>query len=128
MAATEKGGPMKEPISFRYRVVDVFTKEPLEGNPLAVFPDASGISEELQQKIARELNLSETVFVRQATRGECAAQLRIFTPAREVKFAGHPTIGTAFVLIDEGIVRAGSERFLLEEMVGPVPVQINRGN
>ena len=118
---------MKEPISFRYRVVDVFTKEPLEGNPLAVFPDASGISEELQQKIARELNLSETVFVRRATRGGCAAQLRIFTPAREVKFAGHPTIGTAFVLMDERMVPIGAERFVLEEMVGPVPVQIDRG-
>jgi trans-2,3-dihydro-3-hydroxyanthranilate isomerase len=118
---------MKEPVSFRYRVVDVFTTEPLEGNPLAVFPDASGISEELQQKIARELNLSETVFVRRPTRGQCAAQLRIFTPAKEVKFAGHPTIGTAYVLMDEGIVPASSERFILEEMVGPVPVQVDPG-
>src|SRR5262249_10731887 len=118
---------MKEPVSFRYRVVDVFTTKPLEGNPLAVFPDASGIDEELQQQIARELNLSETVFVRRATRGECAAQLRIFTPAREVKFAGHPTIGTAFVLMDERMVPIGAERFVLEEMVGPIPVQIDPG-
>jgi len=118
---------MKEPVSFRYRVVDVFTKEPLEGNPLAVFPDASGIHEELQQKIARELNLSETVFIRPATRRDSAVQLRIFTPAKEVKFAGHPTIGTAYVLMDEGIVPAGSERFILEEMVGPVAVQIDQG-
>ena len=118
---------MKEPMSFRYRVVDVFTTEPLAGNPLAVFPDASGIGEDLMQKIARELNLSETVFVRRATRPDSAVQLRIFTPAREVKFAGHPTIGSAFVLMDEGIVPAGSERFILEEMVGPVPVHIDRG-
>ena len=118
---------MKEPVSFRYRVVDVFTTEPLEGNPLAVFPDASGIGEDLMQKIARELNLSETVFVRRATRPDSAVQLRIFTPAREVKFAGHPTIGSAFVLMDEGIVPRGSERFVIEEMVGPVPVHIDRG-
>jgi trans-2,3-dihydro-3-hydroxyanthranilate isomerase len=118
---------MKESASFRYRVVDVFTTEPLEGNPLAVFPDSSGIGEQLQQKIARELNLSETVFVRPASRRDSAVQLRIFTPAREVKFAGHPTIGTAFVLLDEEIIRAGSERFILEEMVGPVPVQVEAG-
>jgi len=119
--------PMKEPASLRYRVVDVFTTEPLEGNPLAVFPDASGIEEGIQQRIARELNLSETVFVRPATRSGAAVSLRIFTPATEVKFAGHPTVGTAFVLIDEGVVPRGSERFILEELVGPVPIQVEHG-
>src|SRR5262249_36822454 len=118
---------MKERAPLRYRVVDVFTKEPLEGNPLAVFPDASEIEEAMQQRIARELNLSETVFVRRATRADCAASLRIFTPAAEVKFAGHPTIGTAFVLMDEGIVAPNAQSFALDERVGPVPIQVERG-
>jgi len=119
---------MKEHAALRYRVVDVFTREPLEGNPLAVFPDASAIEEGLQQRIARELNLSETVFVRPATRSDCAASLRIFTPATEVRFAGHPTIGTAFALMDEGVVAPNAEHFTLEERVGPVPIQVERGD
>jgi trans-2,3-dihydro-3-hydroxyanthranilate isomerase len=76
------------------------------------------------QKIARELNLSETVFVMPAHRSDSAASLRIFTPAKEVKFAGHPTIGTAFVLMDEGLVPASARRFILDELVGPVPVEV----
>src|SRR5262245_57479676 len=118
---------MKDHAAFRYRVVDVFTREPLEGNPLAVFPDASEIEEAMQQRIARELNLSETVFVRRATRADCAASLRIFTPAAEVKFAGHPTIGTAFVLMDEGIVAPNAQSFALDERVGPGRSQVARG-
>jgi trans-2,3-dihydro-3-hydroxyanthranilate isomerase len=82
---------MKLNKSYRYRVVDVFTTEPLQGNPLAVFPDASDLSTSLMQKIAREFNLSETVFVFPATRAEYAAKLRIFTPGKEMDFAGHPT-------------------------------------
>jgi len=118
---------MKGARSHRYRVVDVFTEEPLEGNPLAVFPDASGIDDATMQKIARELSLSETTFVLPARRAGCAAFVRIFTPARELAFAGHPTIGTAFVLRDEGVVPSPSERFALEEGVGPVPVRVEAG-
>lgn len=118
---------MSHPRSFRYRVVDVFTDRPLEGNPLAVFPNASEIDEALMQKIAKELNLSETTFVVPATKGGCAANLRIFTPARELQFAGHPTIGTAFVLLQEGLVSQGSERIVLREKVGPVTVRIDKG-
>lgn len=110
-----------------YRIVDVFTERPLEGNPLAVFPDAAGISGELMQRIARELNLSETVFVLRAENPDCAAALRIFTPARELVFAGHPTVGAAFVLLDQGAVPRGEEHFLLEERVGPVPIRIEAG-
>ncbi len=113
--------------SLRYRVVDVFTREPLQGNPLAVFPDASGIDDQTMQKIAREMNLSETVFVLPATRADCVASLRIFTPARELPFAGHPTVGTSFVLLDLGLVPSATERFVLEEKVGPVPIRIERG-
>jgi trans-2,3-dihydro-3-hydroxyanthranilate isomerase len=112
---------------YRYRVVDVFTTQPLEGNPLAVFPDGSGLDDGTMQKIAKELNLSETTFVFPATRPDCAARVRIFTPAREMLFAGHPTVGTSFVLLDEGIVPRQTERFVLEEKIGPVPVRVEAG-
>ena len=113
--------------SYRYRVVDVFTNQPLEGNPLAVFPDGRGLEDETMQKIAKELNLSETTFVLPSTRAECAVRVRIFTPTREMLFAGHPTIGTSFVLLDEGIVPKNSERFVLDEKVGPVPIRVEPG-
>jgi len=113
--------------SYRYRVVDVFTNQPLEGNPLAVFPDGRGLETETMQKIAKELNLSETTFVLPSTRAECAVGVRIFTPTREMLFAGHPTIGTSFVLLDEGIVPKNSDRFILDEKVGPVPIRVEPG-
>jgi len=113
--------------SYRYRVVDVFTEYPLEGNALAVFPDASGLDDATMRKIARELNLSETTFVYPSTRADCAVNVRIFTPTRELPFAGHPTIGTSFVLLDEGMVPKDSERFALEEKVGPVPIRVDPG-
>ena len=113
--------------SYRYKVVDVFTETPLEGNPLAVFPDAEGIGEETMQAIAREFNLSETTFVVPPTRADCAARVRIFTPRREMAFAGHPTIGTSYVLLDEGIVPRGTARFSLEEKVGAVPIRVDAG-
>src|SRR6266852_5906801 len=100
--------------SLRYRVVDVFTENPLEGNALAVFPDASGLDDATMQRTARELNLSETTFLFPPTRSDCAASVRIFTPAKEMLFAGHPTVGSAFVLLDEGLDR---DSFLLEEKV-----------
>jgi trans-2,3-dihydro-3-hydroxyanthranilate isomerase len=90
---------MKTQRSYRYCVVDVFTNQPFEGNSLAVFPDASGLDDDTMQRIARELNLSETTFVFSATRSDCVANVRIFTPAKELIFAGHPTIGTSFVLL-----------------------------
>jgi trans-2,3-dihydro-3-hydroxyanthranilate isomerase len=113
--------------SYRYKVVDVFTTEPLAGNPLAVFPDASGLDEASMQKIAKELNLSETSFVLPATRIDCAARVRIFTPASEMAFAGHPTVGTAFVLLQEGAVPRDSSAFVLEEKIGPIPIRIEAG-
>ena len=80
------------------------------------------------QKIARELNLSETVFVFPATLPDCAARLRIFTPSREVIFAGHPTVGTSFVLLEEAMVARHTQHFILEELVGPVPVRVEAGD
>jgi trans-2,3-dihydro-3-hydroxyanthranilate isomerase len=113
--------------SHAYTVVDVFTTEPLAGNPLAVFPDASGFDAVTMQRIARELNLAETAFVLPATHKDCAARVRIFTPAKELAFAGHPTVGTAFVLVLKGIVASDSTEFMLEEEVGPVHIRIEGG-
>lgn len=118
---------MKNLGCYRYRVVDVFTQNLLEGNSLAVFPQALGLDDRTMQKIARELNLSETTFIFPATRPDCAANVRIFTPAKEMNFAGHPTIGTSFVLLEEGIIPANSEHFLLEERIGAIPLRIEKG-
>ena len=83
--------------TFRYVVADVFTDTPLAGNQLAVFTDARDIPDELLQPLAKEMAFSETVFV-YPTDGEAHVRIRIFTPATEIPFAGHPTLGTAFVL------------------------------
>lgn len=109
--------------SYRYRVVDVFTENKLEGNPLAVFTEAEGLDTATMQKLAQELNLSETTFLFPPTRPDCVARVRIFTPANEMRFAGHPTIGTAWVLLNER--RAPNSGFALEELVGPVPLRID---
>jgi len=113
--------------SHPYTVVDVFTREPLTGNHLAVFTDASEFDAITMQRIARELNLAETAFVLPATRQDCAARVRIFTPAKEMAFAGHPTVGTAFVLLEKKIVTSNNGAFMLEEEVGPVPVRVEAG-
>jgi trans-2,3-dihydro-3-hydroxyanthranilate isomerase len=120
-------GEMKTNKSYPYRVVDVFTTEPLEGNPLAVFPSATGLSANLMQKIARELNLSETVFVLPATHSDYAAKVRIFTPGKELDFAGHPTVGTAYILLSDGKVPKSATRFIIEENVGPVSISVEQG-
>jgi trans-2,3-dihydro-3-hydroxyanthranilate isomerase len=113
--------------SYRYTVVDVFTTEALEGNALAVFPDASDLDEGTMQKIARELNLAETAFVLPATRKDCVARLRVFTPARELAFAGHPTVGTAFVLLQKEIVLRSGSASVLEMQAGAIPLRIEGG-
>ena len=134
---------------YRYNVVDVFTDRPLTGNQLAVFTDARGIPEEMLQPLAREMNFSETVFVypptqraqaggtaQQATSGRdndeetvfvypsevAHARIRIFTPAVEVPFAGHPTLGSAFVLA--GPLQL--DEIALETGQGVVPVRLER--
>jgi trans-2,3-dihydro-3-hydroxyanthranilate isomerase len=110
----------------QYRIVDVFTTEALEGNALAVFTDASQIDETIMQKIAREMNLAETTFVLPPESPDCAARVRIFTPKKEMTFAGHPTIGTSFVLLDEGAIH-NRDFFCLEEKVGPVQIWVEHG-
>jgi trans-2,3-dihydro-3-hydroxyanthranilate isomerase len=113
--------------AYPYVVVDVFTSVPLEGNALAVLPDARGLDGEGMQRIAREFNLAETAFVLPPDKSDAAARVRIFTPSMEMRFAGHPTIGTAFVMRDHGLVAPDAERFVLEEGIGDVPVRVERG-
>src|SRR5215218_11306788 len=85
----------------RFVTLDVFTRQPLAGNPLAVVLDAEGLDSMRMQAIAREFNLSETVFVLAPDDSRHRARLHIFTPARELPFAGHPTVGTAVLLAIE---------------------------
>lgn len=111
----------------RIHTVDVFAESPLAGNQLAVVLDAEDISSEAMQRIAKEMNISETTFVMRPQDPAHAARVRIFTPASELPFAGHPTVGTAWVLASEGLVPGGSLEFVLEEGVGPVKVRGVKG-
>jgi len=107
--------------TFRYVVADVFTDVPLAGNQLAVFTDARAIPDDQLQPLARELNLAETVFVYPAA-GDGHARIRIFTPTLELPFAGHPVLGTAFVLA--GPLQL--DELWLETGAGVVPVRLER--
>jgi trans-2,3-dihydro-3-hydroxyanthranilate isomerase len=115
---------MKE---YRFMQVDVFTNRPFGGNPLAVFPDAEGLTAEEMQCLAREMNLSETTFVLppQAARADFA--VRIFTPAKELPFAGHPVVGTHWVLAHLGRVelQAPVRRVHFELGVGVLPADLH---
>ena len=110
-------------MSRRYAILDVFTRQPLAGNPLAVVLDAEGLDDQRMQAIAKEFNLSETVFVLPPERPIHSAAIRIFTPARELPFAGHPTVGTAILLgLERAAAGMGNDEMVLvlEEKVGPV--------
>jgi trans-2,3-dihydro-3-hydroxyanthranilate isomerase len=111
-----------ENVGHKIHVVDVFTDRPLSGNQLAVVLDADGIPGDVMQRIAREMNFSETTFVLAPEQAPNAARVRIFSPGSEMPFAGHPTIGTAWVLFNEGRVPGGALEFNLEENIGPVRV------
>ena len=107
----------------RYHTLDVFTGTALSGNPLAVVLDAQGLDALKMQKIAAEFNLAETVFVFEPVNPINTARLRIFTPQRELPFAGHPTVGTACLLAhlrEAAMLRAQDLRLVLEETVGDV--------
>ena len=106
--------------------MDVFTQTPLEGNAAAVFLDAAHLDAPAMQRIARELNVAETVFIAPSRREDCVARLRIFTPRVELDFAGSPTIGAGFMLMQAGRVPAGAEAFAVEENVGAVPIAVDR--
>jgi len=110
----------------RFYTLDVFTSNRFEGNPLAVFTDGDGLSDDQMLAIAREMNLSETVFVQKPTEEEALARLRIFTTKEELKLAGHPVIGTWFLLAELGVVPAqdGGVHILQETGAGILPVEI----
>jgi len=109
-----------------YHRVDVFTDRAFGGNPLAVFTNGRGLDTETMQAIAKEFNLSETTFVLPPDDPEHDWRVRIFTPGSELPMAGHPTVGTAFVLAREHLIPrdARETTIVLEEGVGPVPVRI----
>ena len=108
--------------TFRFVVADVFTDVPLTGNQLAVFTDARELPEETMQQLAREIGFSETVYVLPADTPDADVRIRIFTPNRELPFAGHPTLGTAFVLggpLQKMVIR-------LQTGAGIVPIELQR--
>lgn len=111
--------------SFDFLTVDVFTDQRFGGNPLAVFPDARGLSDAQMQAIAAEFNLSETTFVLPPDNPQHHARVRIFTPKREMPFAGHPNVGTGFVLA--GLTDNPPQHFVFEEIAGLVRVHLLRG-
>ncbi|RKK02620.1 PhzF family phenazine biosynthesis isomerase [Pseudoroseomonas wenyumeiae] len=112
--------------SYRYVTLDVFTAQRFGGNPLAVLPEAEGLSDAEMQAIAREFNFSETTFVLPPANPTHTARVRIFTPTKEMPFAGHPNIGTATVLAWERLARGEAlpQPFLFEEVAGLVPVAV----
>ena len=113
----------------RFQTLDVFTETALAGNPLAVVLDAEGLDDARMQAIAAEFNLSETVFVFEPRNAINTARIRIFTPKRELPFAGHPTVGAAALIAE---LRAGDKlaaqdlRIVLEEAVGVVVCSARR--
>ncbi|NER80202.1 MAG: PhzF family phenazine biosynthesis isomerase [Leptolyngbya sp. SIO1D8] len=115
---------------YRFYTVDVFTRQIFGGNPLAVFPEAQGLETGQMQQVARELSLSETVFVFPPETSQGTHRLRIFTPGTELPFAGHPTIGTAYLLAAIGQVPLAGDvtTVVFEEGVGAVPVSIHTVN
>lgn len=118
--------PSESRMEYDFHTVDVFTDRIFGGNPLGVFPDARGMSDATMQRVAREMNLSETVFLLPPETPDGTRRVRIFTPAQEVPFAGHPTVGSAYFLAETGAVELGPEggTLVLEENVGPVPVSV----
>ncbi len=116
--------------NYSFYTADVFTHQIFGGNPLAVFPQAEGLSFETMQKIAAEFNLSETVFVFPPQTPQGTKKLRIFTPKTELPFAGHPTVGAAYILAAFGIIPIEKTEFdiIFEEKIGLVPVKIRTMN
>lgn len=110
--------------SFEFVTVDVFTDRRFGGNPLAVFPDARGLTDEQMQQLANEFNLSETTFVLPPDNPQHHARVRIFTPRSELPFAGHPNVGTGYVLAERDA--NPPEHYVFEELAGLVRVHVLR--
>ena len=113
---------------FEYSVMDVFAERALEGNPLAVFHDGRGLSDEEMQALAREMNLAETTFILPSDDERDGVRVRIFTTQEELPFAGHPTLGTASWLYLNHTVLRGAESITLRLNVGPIPVRFEGGD
>lgn len=113
--------------TLKFYQADVFTGVPFGGNPVAVFPNAQGLNDFELQQIAREMNLSETVFVFPPTDQAAVVRLRIFTPTQEIPFAGHPVLGTFYVLAQLGLIAVtdGVTRVMQECNIGLFPVEIH---
>lgn len=112
--------------TIKFELIDVFTSEPFGGNPLAIFDNADDLTAEQMLKIAKELNLSESVFLHKATNG-ADVKIRIFTPGMELPTAGHPTIGTAYYLLKEkGINPKKENELLLEQNIGNLKVHYEK--
>ena len=110
-----------------FKQVDVFTQQPFRGNPVAVIMDGEGLTDEQMQHIARWTNLSETTFVLPTRSSEASYRLRIFTPMSELPFAGHPSVGTAYALVESGRLNVAGD--LLQECeAGLLPVRVERIN
>ena len=107
-----------------YLHYDVFTGEALVGNQLAVFTDARGLDARKMQRLAREMNFSESTFILPPERSDTDIRMRIFTPMNEMPMAGHPTIGSTFALAHTGVIRPDSARFVFGLNIGPVPVDL----
>jgi trans-2,3-dihydro-3-hydroxyanthranilate isomerase len=107
-----------------FYILDVFAEEKYAGNQLAVVRDAAALSDGAMQKIAKEMNYSETTFILSDTPKDGGYDVRIFTPEEEIPFAGHPTLGTAYVIQNE-IVEGPVEKIILNLKVGPIPVTFN---
>src|SRR6185503_14907067 len=123
--------------TYRYLHYDVFTDTPFEGNQLAVFPEPAGLSTEEMQTITREMNFSECTFIfppdppqvgagtlQEAGARPIDVKMRIFTPGEELPMAGHPTIGSTFALVEEGVIARGRTDFVFELGIGPTPVSL----
>ena len=111
--------------TYRYLHYDVFTETKLEGNQLAVFPEPGGLSADEMQRVAREMNFSESTFIFPPEAVGTDGRMRIFTPGEELPIAGHPTIGTTFALVREGTIKPEQARFVFGCGVGPVPVSLD---
>lgn len=109
---------------YRYLHYDVFTDRRFGGNQLAVLPDASGLSMQTMQQIAREIGFAETTFVTAANCADTDVRMRIFTPGTEMPMAGHPVVGTTFALAREGTIAAGCADWIFGLNIGPTPVSM----
>ena len=124
-SATSKPKVCNPETDMRYLHLDVFTDRPFEGNQLAVFPEPAGLTTHDMQTITREMNFSECTFIFPAEgAGTGRVRMRIFTPGEELPMAGHPTIGSTFALVAEGVIERGRENFVFELGIGPTPVSL----